>query len=117
MMRKLWLSGLIGATGFVLVFSAVETAFSGQSKALKGAGIGTSGAIAGTGTLSGTVKAPAEFKAAKVYAKNLDKNVVYMVFTEDGKYQVVDLFPGNYEVSVTKKGVSGGGVQKGALNR
>jgi len=48
-----------------------------------------------------------EFKAAKVYAKNLDKNVVYMVFTEDGKYQAVDLFPGNYEVSVTKNGFSG----------
>jgi streptogramin lyase len=98
--------------GFVLAFSAVEIAFSGQSKALKGAGIGTSGTITGTGILSGTVKAPAEFKAAKVYAKNLDKNVVYMVFTEDGKYQAVDLFPGNYEVSVTKNGFSSGDVQK-----
>jgi streptogramin lyase len=112
MTRKLWLSGLIGAIGFVLIFSAVETAFSGQSKALKSAGIGTSGTVTGTGTLSGTVKAPTEFKAAKVYAKNLDKNVVYMVFTEDGKYQAVDLFPGNYEVSVTKNGFSGGDAQK-----
>jgi streptogramin lyase len=112
MTRKLWLSGLIGAMGFALAFSAVETAISGQSKALKSAGIGTSGMVTGTGTLSGTVKAPGEFKAAKVYAKNLDKNVVYMVFTEDGKYQAVDLFPGNYEVSVTKNGFSGGDVQK-----
>src|SRR3984893_1998780 len=112
MKRKLWLSGLIGAIGFALAFSAVETAFSGQSKALKSAGIGTSGAITGTGTLSGTVKAPTEFKAAKVYAKNLDKNVVYMVFTEDGKYQAVDLFPGNYEVSVTKNGFASADAQK-----
>jgi len=58
------------------------------------------------------VKAPKEFKAAKVYAKNVDKNVVYMVYTEDGHYQVVDLFPGNYEVSVTKNGFNGGDVQK-----
>ncbi len=112
MKRKLGLSSLVGAIGFVLIFFAVKTAFSGQSKAMKSAGIGAPGAIAGTGTLSGTVKAPKEFKAAKVYAKNLDKNVVYMVFTEDGKYQAVDLFPGNYEVSVTKNGFSGGDVQK-----
>src|SRR5260370_20711297 len=112
MKRKIWLTGLLGAIGLVLIFSAGTTAFSGQRKAMKSAGISTTGAIAGTGTLSGSVKAPKEFKAAKVYAKNLDKNVVYMVFTEDGKYQAVDLFPGNYEVSVTKNGFSGGDVQK-----
>ena len=39
--------------------------------------------IAGMGTLSGTVKAPKEFKAAKVYARNLDKNVTYMVFSAE----------------------------------
>ncbi len=112
MKGKIWLSGLLGAIGLVLIFSAGRTAFSGQSKAMKSASISTTGAIAGTGTLSGNVKAPKEFKAAKVYAKNLDKNVVYMVFTEDGKYQAVDLFPGNYEVSVTKNGFSGGEAQK-----
>src|SRR3984893_4945601 len=112
MNRTLLISGLLGTIALTFVFSA-----SGQNKAMKSAGIGATSTLAGTGTLSGSVKAPKEFKAAKVYARNLDKNVVYMVFTEDGKYQVVDLFPGNYEVSVTKKGVSGGGVQKGALNR
>src|SRR5260370_14586656 len=112
MNRKLWLSGLVVAISFGFVFSRVETAFSGQSKAMNSPGAGAMGTIAGTGTLSGTVKAPTEFKAAKVYAKNVEKNVVYMVFTEDGKYQAVDLFPGNYEVSVTKNGFSGGDVQK-----
>src|SRR6195256_411154 len=112
MKRKIWLSGLLGAIGLVLIFSAGRTAFSGQSKAMKSAGIGAPGAIAGTGTLSGTVRATKEFKSAKVYAKNLDKNVVYMVFTEEGKYHAVDLFPGNYEVSVTKNGFSGGDIQK-----
>src|SRR5260370_30093347 len=112
MTRKLLLSGLLGTIALALFFSAVDSAFSGQNKAMKSAGVGATGTLAGTGTLSGSVKAPKEFKAAKVYAKNVDKNVVYMVFTEDGKYQAVDLFPGNYEVSVTKNGFSGGDVQK-----
>src|SRR6266566_4116873 len=112
MNRKLWLSGLVVAIGLGIIFSRVKTAFSGQGKAMNSPGASTTGTIAGTGALSGTVKAPTEFKAAKVYAKNLEKNVVYMVFTEDGKYQAVDLFPGNYEVSVTKNGFSGGDAQK-----
>src|ERR1700676_1926044 len=112
MNRKLLLSGLIATIAFAFVFSAVETTFSGQNKSMKSAGGGAMTTLAGTGTLSGSVKAPKEFKAAKVYARNVDKNVVYMVFTEDGKYQAVDLFPGNYEVSVTKNGFSGGDVQR-----
>src|ERR1700704_1412034 len=112
MKRKLSLTGLIGTIALTLVSSAVDTAFSGQNKAMKNAAISVTDTLAGTGTLSGSVKAPKEFKAAKVYAKNVDKNVVYMVFTEDGRYQAVDLFPGNYEVSVTKNGFSGGDVQK-----
>ena len=68
--------------------------------------------ISGMGSLSGTVTAPKEFKAAKVYVHNLDKNVVYMVYTTGGKYQAVDLFPGNYEVTVEKSGFNGGEPQK-----
>ena len=63
--------------------------------------------IAGMGTLSGTVKAPKEFKAAKVYARNLDKNVTYMVFTQNGTYRAINLLPGAYEVSVVKNGFAG----------
>src|SRR3981189_1941033 len=99
MKRKLWLSGLFGAIGLVLTFSAVKTAFSGQSKAMKSAGISTTGATSRTGALSRSVIAPKEFKAAKVYAKNRDKASIYRVFTDGGNYEAVDLFPGNYEVS------------------
>src|SRR5258708_23396075 len=112
MKRKLLLYGLIGTIALTLVLSAVDTAFSRQNKAMKSAAVSATGTLAGTGTLSGSVKAPKEFKAAKVFAKKVDKNVVYMVFSEDGKYQAVDLFPGNYEVSVRKSGFSGGDVQK-----
>jgi streptogramin lyase len=108
MKSKTWLWVTLGAAGLALISFSVLPTVSGQSNGTK-AGVAP---LAGTGTLSGTVKAPKEFKAAKVYAKNVDKNVVYMVYTEDGHYQVVDLFPGNYDVSVTKNGFTGGDVQK-----
>ena len=60
--------------------------------------------ISGTGMLSGTVTAPKPFTAAKVYARHVEKNVVFMVYTEDGKYRAVNLFPGEYEVSARKTG-------------
>lgn len=83
-----------------------------QSRAKLSPGAGAPAILSGLGSVSGTVKAPAEFKAAKVYLKNVDKNVVYMVFTEGGRYQAVDLFPGNYEVSVKKNGFADSDVQK-----
>src|SRR5215467_10404726 len=89
----------------------MESVMNGQMRANKSAVAGGS-MISGMGSLSGTVKAPKEFKAAKVYAHNLDKNVVYMVYTVGGKYSMTDLFPGNYEVSVIKSGFNGGEVQK-----
>ena len=109
--RKLWCSGLVWALEFALVFGVAATV-SAQNKSEKSAGAGATSTLAGLGSISGTVKAPKEFKAAKVYVKNVDKNVVYMVFTEGGRYQAVDLFPGNYEVSVTKNGFTGSDVQK-----
>ena len=60
--------------------------------------------IAGTGSLSGTVKAPKPFKAAQVHAMNVDKNILYMVYTSGGRYQAVNMMPGNYEVRVQKRG-------------
>jgi streptogramin lyase len=112
MNRKLWLSGLDWVLSFAILFGAGSTVRA-QDKSLKSTGgAGAASPLAGLGSLSGTVKAPTKFKAVKVYAKNVDKNVVYMVFTEGGRYQAVDLFPGNYEVSVTKNGFSGGDAQK-----
>ena len=111
MNRKLWLLSVLGLFCSVLVFMGIQPNASSQTRADKSAIAGTN-AIAGMGSLSGTVKAPKEFKAAKVYAKNVDKNVVYMVYTDGGRYQAVNLFPGSYEVSVTKNGFTGGEVQK-----
>jgi virginiamycin B lyase len=60
--------------------------------------------IAGTASVSGQVSASATFQAARVYAKNLDKNMLYMVYTNKGAYRAINLLPGSYEFWVKKKG-------------
>jgi streptogramin lyase len=110
MNRSIWLVAVLGLCGVVWL-AGMQRVAGGQIRAAKSAVAGAD-LITGMGSISGTVKAPKEFKAAKVYAKNVDKNVVYMVYTVGGKYQAVDLFPGNYEVSVVKNGFSSGDAQK-----
>jgi len=94
-----------------LALFVIQPGMNGQTKADKSAVAGAD-QITGLGSISGTVKAPKEFKAAKVFAHNVDKNVTYMVYTDGGKYQAVDLFPGNYEVTVSKNGFNSSDVQK-----
>jgi virginiamycin B lyase len=72
--------------------------------ALGFAGAARADAIAGMGMLSGMVSAAKPFKAAKVYARHVEKNIVFMVYTEKGKYRAVNMFPGDYDVSVQKAG-------------
>ncbi|HWF37593.1 MAG TPA: carboxypeptidase regulatory-like domain-containing protein [Candidatus Acidoferrales bacterium] len=114
MKRKFWLYGSLGVGALALTLSAFQPGVFGQpgaNKANKDAVAGTD-QVTGLGSISGTVTGPKEFKAAKVYAKNLDKNVTYMVFTEGGKYQALDLFPGNYEVRAEKNGFTSPDAQK-----
>ncbi|OLB98908.1 MAG: hypothetical protein AUH30_06555 [Candidatus Rokubacteria bacterium 13_1_40CM_68_15] len=49
--------------------------------------------LPGTATLSGMVQAPKPFKAAQVHLMNVDKNVLFMVYTSGGRYRAVNLFP------------------------
>ncbi len=56
--------------------------------------------LSGLASVSGKVDGPQAFKAAKVYFRNTDKRILYMVYTSAGKYQVMHLMPGSYEVSV-----------------
>jgi virginiamycin B lyase len=67
-----------------------------------------------TAGLSGTVDATAPFKAAQVSIRNVDKRILYMVYTNAGQFRAINLFPGNYEISVATKGL-GSDVQKLAL--
>ena len=65
--------------------------------------IGLQAEVPGTATLSGTVTASEPFTAAQVYARNVDRGVVYMVYTNGGRYRAVALSPGTYEVSASTK--------------
>ena len=67
------------------------------------AGAGLQAAVPGTGTVSGTVTASQPFQAAQVYLRNVDKRVVYMVYTQDGRFRAVALFPGTYEISASTR--------------
>src|SRR5262245_615865 len=62
-------------------------------------------ALRSMATMSGTVSSPKPFKAAQVYIRNVDMRIMYMVFTSSGQFRAVSLFPGNYEISVTAKGL------------
>ena len=61
--------------------------------------------IPGTATVSGMVESAKPFKAAKVFFRNPEKRMLYMVYTVGGHYNAMQLFPGEYEVSVQAKGL------------
>jgi virginiamycin B lyase len=61
--------------------------------------------LSGLASASGKVDSPQSFKAAKVYFRNADKRILYMVYSSAGKYQVMHLLPGSYEVSAQAKGL------------
>jgi len=60
--------------------------------------------LQGMASLSGTVTATTPFKAAQVYIRNVDKRMLYMVYTNAGAFRAVALLPGNYEINVQAKG-------------
>jgi len=57
------------------------------------------------GGLTGTVDATKPFKAAQVFIRNVDKRMLYMVYTNAGRFRAVALMPGNYEVNVQARGL------------
>src|SRR5262245_19856676 len=61
--------------------------------------------LKGTASLTGTVDATMPFKAAQVFIRNVDKRMVYMVYTSAGRFRAVALLPGNYEVNVQARGL------------
>jgi len=61
--------------------------------------------LSGLASVSGMVESAKPFQAAKVYVRNAEKRMLYMVYTNGGRYQAMHLFPGNYELSVQAKGL------------
>lgn len=87
-------------------FFAILTFAKAQSK--------KAGDLSGLASASGTVTSSSDFKAAKVFFRNSDKGILYMVYTDVGQFRVMNLRPGNYEVSATAKGLESD-VQKIAI--
>ncbi len=58
-------------------------------------------ALPGFGNISGSVQSAAPFKAAQVFIRNVDKRVLFMVYTSAGQFRATPLFPGNYEISAS----------------
>ena len=92
----------------VLALLSFATAYAGHVLSVRAAAAKTAGSgvsIPGMASLSGTVDAPKAFKAARVYIRNVDKRILYMVYTNGGVFRAVALFPGKYEVNVRANGL------------
>ena len=61
--------------------------------------------LSGLATVSGTVTSAVPFQAAKVYFRNADRRMQYMVYTAGGNYQALHLLPGKYEMRVEARGL------------
>jgi len=85
-----------------MVFQISGIAAPGQAAPQRSAG---AAGLTGMATMTGAVTAGKPFKAAQVYIRNTDKRILYMVYTNAGQFRARALFPGNYEVSVTAKGL------------
>jgi virginiamycin B lyase len=96
MNRTLWMVAIVGTLGLGSLFG-----MQGHPVAVAS---GQNMTMPGMSRLSGTVEAPGPFKAAQIYARNTDRDILFMVYTSGGKYHAVNLFPGNYEVRVQEKG-------------
>ena len=97
--RSLLLTALV-AFSVIMVESATVR---GQAPA--GQPPTTTASISGLGSISGAVESAAPFTAARVYLRNVDKHILYMVYTAKGRYRSVALLPGEYEVGVSAEGL------------
>jgi len=89
--------GLIGSLALGYAVMATSGWLSGAPR------IAEAAALPGFGSLSGTVASTTPFKAAQVFIRNVDKRMLYTVYTNAGQFRATALFPGNYEVSASVK--------------
>ena len=61
--------------------------------------------LAGLASVAGSVTSYMPVTAAKVYFRNVEKRMQYMVYTAGGKYQAMHLLPGTYEMRVEARGL------------
>jgi virginiamycin B lyase len=63
--------------------------------------------LPGMGGLMGKVTSREPVVLGRVFALNKEMNIRYSVFTKNGEYRMTNLFPGKYEVTLSKKGFAG----------
>src|SRR5206468_12676876 len=95
----------MGTRGRILTtLFAIGLTMLGGTRTIAPAGAQDAAPIAGTAAVSGTVEAPRPFKAAPVHLMNVDKNVLFMVYTSGGGYRALNLFSRRYEVTGPQPG-------------
>jgi virginiamycin B lyase len=99
--RRIMRLAIVAMGGFAV--GSLMIGVGGRSSATLTAAQATS--LSAMGNLSGTVTSSRPFKAGQVYIRNVDKRIMYMVYTNAGQFRSVALFPGNYEISVRAKGL------------
>src|ERR1700688_4816725 len=83
----------VATSAIVVVGLGLGYAAFGTSRAVVAAqGRPGAASLQGMGSVSGTVTAAKPFKAAQVYIRNVDKRVLYMVYTNAGAFRAVALF-------------------------
>lgn len=102
--RQRWPEGRGRGTLVVAVMGSLVAGVVGLGVSVRAGSLQASG-LEGTARVTGTVTAPQPFQAAQVRLRHVDKNILYMVFTQAGQFRAVALFPGNYEVSVRAPGL------------
>ena len=98
--RRLWTL----VVALIVTLAAASVVFDVHGRAAARQAPAKAGLLPGMASLSGTVDGTKPFKAAQVFIRNVDKHILYMVFTNAGRFRAVDLFPGNYEIDVQVKG-------------
>src|SRR5688500_5050803 len=110
-LKMLWSSQRRSMRGRQVLMLAIAVTGLVAGYFVSGASVGAAqsrekaGALQGMATLTGTVDATKPFKAAQAYIRNVDKRMVYMVYTHAGKFRAVALLPGNYEINVQARGL------------
>ena len=98
-----------GVAAFLLVSTAVLATGTPALGELGPAGATQAEApapLADAATLTGSVASEAPFTLARVYLRNVDRRIGYMVYTWEGRFRAVALFPGRYEVTAVAPGLA-----------
>ena len=109
--RKLWCSGLVWALDSRFA-RRCDCCRRSEQRARKAPASGAASALAGTRFDIGHGQSPQGIQSGESLRQECGQERRLHGVHRGGRYQAVDLFPGNYEVSATKNGFADSDVQK-----